>query len=47
MYNDFGRRMKCFARQMLEVTMDMTYTRRKIGFMLAAMEDTYLVAEGV
>jgi hypothetical protein len=47
MNNDIGRGVECFARQALEVTMDMAYARRKIGLMLAAMEDAYLVAESV
>jgi hypothetical protein len=46
-YNDFGRGIERLARQALEVTMDVAYAARKIGFVLAAMEHAYLVAESV
>jgi hypothetical protein len=45
--NDFGRGIERLARQALEVTMDMAYAPRKIGLVLAAMEEAYLVAQSV
>ncbi len=39
--------MERLAGQALEVTMDMAYARRKIGLVLATMEDAYIVPESV
>jgi hypothetical protein len=45
--NDFRRGIERLTWKALEVTMDMAYARRKIGLLLAAMQDAYLVAESV